>query len=322
MFGLFALTSISFSQNQKSIDEKEKKQEIVDFKISPKFLTNVYYKYILTDTTTVTRSFKTDDTVKFQRYITYFYTIEAPALPENGFITLSVSLDSLIYDYSDATKKVHYNTQDDDGVPPFNIQDFTQISCHNGLNYDMTYSPYYEVAKIDGENLIEKREYITSPETGIRDSVQRYIWLKGYSDDFLSSFADPLKNTLPMNRVAIDSSWTKPYKFFINNVLFVDTAKTTLKDFDTKTFTIVADLNNLRTDEKKILTFGINDFVQVDSATVGSGQIKLELTARGVMQSTEINTVINQALIYKNQKFNQRVETKQRYFLEKMVRFK
>lgn len=319
---LFALTYSSFSQKEKSIDEKEKKQEVLDFKIAPKFLTNVYYKYILTDTTTVSRIFKTGDTIRFQRYITYYYTIEAPAMPENGFITLSVSLDSLSYDYSDGNKKVHYYTQDDEGVPPYNLKDFTQISCPNGLNFDITYSPYFEVAKIDGENLIDRRQYISSPETGIRDSIQKFIWFKGLSDDFLSSFADPLKNILPINRVAIDSSWVKPYKFYINNVLYIDTAITTLKDFDTKTFTMIADLKNLKTEEKQILTFGIEDFVNVDSATLGKGQIKVELTARGVIQSTEINTKINQVLSYKNQKFNQIVDTKLKYFLEKMVRFK
>ncbi len=319
---LFALTYASFSQNEKSVEEKEKKQEVLDFKISPKFLTNVYYKYILTDSTNISRIFKTGDTVKFQRYITYYYTIEAPAMPENGFITLSVSLDSLIYDYTDGVKKVHYYTQDDEGVPPYNLKDFTQISCPNGLNYDMTYSPYYEVAKIDGENLIERRNYIVSPETGIRDSIQKFIWLKGLSDDFLASFADPLKNILPLNRVAVDSTWTKPYKFYVNNVLYVDTAVTKLKEFDTKTFTMVADFKNLKTDEKNILTFGIEEFVNVDSATVGQGQLKVELTARGVIQSSELNTKINQVLIYKNQKFNQVVDTKLKYYLEKMVRFK
>jgi hypothetical protein len=173
----------------------------------------------------------------------------------------------------------------------------------------MTYSPYGEVAKVEGDDLDWLRNYVTDPKAKSVDTVTKFIFLDGISKERLSYLADIKKINFPPDAIERDSVWKSPIAFQADGVNFFDTATVKISNVRGVYVDLEAKFNNVRPMNHGGLYYGVkNEILNVEQAK-GSGSFNLELSPKGTVRHSRLITTVESIVPVKNDKFTQTVTT-------------
>ncbi len=311
-FGFLLGSSLLAQDAMKSENQK------LTFMVKSIYPVNVSHVYKMTEKTKVIRRFS-DSTVKeYNRDMTVFLSLYAPSAPDNGFNTLIISVDSLIYKYSDEKNTAVFNSQDDNSRPP-KVSDYDSKGLILGKSFELTYSPYGEIAKITGEDLKEKRSLVNDPATGIKDTIRRFNWNFGLSDGHLAFIGDLQKQVLPLKRIDTSDVWPAMFNYEIEGVHFSDTVNVKMKDYNTDVYNLVATMNKVKLPKGAYSFNGFDRFINLTDGTV-SGTYTINVNPKGFIKYAEGNFESIMHLEYHGEMIEQKVTSTVSWELGKMYR--
>ena len=314
---LFLAMFLPFTGISQSSENSPEKPHEPMYKILTKFPVNVSNKYVYKENSKIQRIFSNNTTQNFDRELTYHFSLRAPsAIDKEGFQLIEVSVDSMEYKFTNKDTTFYYNDQRDDMRPP-KVDDYQIKMVPLGLNFQMTYSPYYEVAKVDGDMLIDKRNYVTEEKTAPTDEMIKATWVNGLQDESLKNLFDVIKGIPPIQKVDIDSTWTREIPSELEGSRFVDSVEFTLANFNIQSFIIKGVSKGILPKESMVRMFGLSQLIDFTNAT-GSSEYLIKIHPRGSVTQMDINQ--NYELVYQvaNDFIKQKVETKKTWILEKM----
>ncbi|MFW6276363.1 MAG: hypothetical protein ACOC2K_01665, partial [Bacteroidota bacterium] len=256
----------------------------VEYIINDRYPVNTSAKYKFTQISDVKRIFEDGAEREFSRELVYYLTIAAPSGSEDGFQELFISIDSMEYYFKEKDMEIKYDSQDEESMPPLRHKDFEFHSIPLGKNYEIFLSPYGEVAKIEGQKLLDDRLYIE--ESGLTDKLKMNYWMKGLSDLNLTYISDIAKGILPNSKVTRDTSWTSPFMTRLEGVFFRDTAITELEDVNVSDYTLVSTVNDLTPDKSPAMVYGIDELVSVTGGKA-SGTYIVNINTQGIIGNTQ-----------------------------------
>lgn len=229
----FLSPAIAFAQSSKQIDKSGAQARL--YRLNPVYRAGIAQNYVLTENTIASRLYK-DSTVKdYTRSVKTFVSIRCIESLE-GFVTVVVNIDSMIYSFTSDGITITHDTQTD--ITPKNFADLSLYLAPLNRSYNVSYNAYGEVTKVAGEQLAEIREYLN--EYGYdMDSTMRLIWDQGLGDDNLLMIGDIQKRIIPGRRIAMDSSWSHDISVFADGVLYRSPVRSTLKNFDAGNFSLI-----------------------------------------------------------------------------------
>lgn len=309
---IITLLSINFVYSQTNMrgnqEEADTSQKYPKFIIRPKYPINLAFQYMLIDNTKFEQTLSDSTKRQFERNIIYYFTFYAPGAPKDGFTTIRVSIDSLEYKLKSGNDSVYYNSQSDTILPPFNIQDFDINSVILGKNYDLIYSPYWDLGKADGGNIIEKRNYINDPVMGIEDPFRKYLWNFQLSDENLGYTVDLLKGIIPTHSIDTSMIRTVPIRFAVENLLFLaDSAKVKLITANSNKYVLKADFNHFIPLRKDVVIPGFMTFVEFNNV-LGEGSYTLTMSPQGRVDMGELNMKLELQFRDRREIINERIE--------------
>lgn len=296
----------TFSQDAK-VGEK-RAREVMKYLPIFKVPQSVYLIYKCVDSTTVERIMSDDSKISYTRYLTMYFTMSQPNAAKEGFSTVEVTVDSAKYLYTEGKKTVYFDSQDEK-VAGINYEDLKAFTVPLGKYYDMTYSPYGDVAKIEGEKLDQYFDYLKKNSSGIVDSVERCIWWEGASKSRLEHVTDVKKILLPFEPIELDSVWQTPVHFQVDGINFIDTLKAKITSVQGG-FSIYGISTDLKTDHASYRFNGLKGVVLSPGITTGTGNMTLNISSRGTIRKTELNYTMNMVVPVHSDRFTQTIKTK------------
>lgn len=280
-----------YSQNAEKGKKEDKADKGNEFKIRLKWKTplNIAFSYSMTEKTRVTRVFSDSSKIKYERDATVFFTIRGADLPKEGFQNVAVSIDSLKYVFRDPEHDIYFDSQDDNNsVPPSKFDDFLPYLAILGMQYELVYSPYSEVVKVEGDKYQEKLASIDDPSTRVKDSTLYLIWKHAPDITNLAFYSDVSKQILPTFPFDKDTSWTQNLLLKIDGVFLKDSAKFKLDDYTPNIIVIKGESQKLLESSASVLPPLIPKMLDVGNAA-GDVKYRFELDPRGLMDFIEIN---------------------------------
>jgi len=276
--------------------------------IRPKYPVNLAFHYMYTDNTKFEQTLSDSTKRQFERNIIYYFTLYSPGYPKDGFTTLRVSIDSLEYTYKSGNDSIYYNSQSDTLLPPFNLKDYDISSVILGKNFDFIYSPYWDIGKVEEGNVIEKRQFINDPVTGIDDPYRKYLWNFQLSDENLGYTVDLLKGIIPAH--SIDTNMVKivPIRIAVENLsILADSARVKLITANSNKYVLRADFNHFVPLKNEVVIPEFLTFVNFEGVT-GDGSYILNLTPQGRVDSGELNLKLNLQFRDRKEIINEKIE--------------
>ena len=317
VLGLMFLSTSLFSQD--SPKKAEKPHEPM-YKILVRFPVNVSNKYIYKESSKITRTYSNAKTQDFSRDLTYHFSLRAPsAVDKDGFQLIEVSVDSLEYKFTSKDTTIYYNDQRDDLRPP-KLDDFNNKMVPLGLNFQMTYSPYQEVAKVGGDMLVEKRNYLTDPKTAPQDELNKTTWVNGLQDESLLNIFDVVKGFPPNHKIDVDSSWDKALICEVEGSRFTDSVTFTLANFNIQSYTFKGVSKKIMPIESVVRMFGLSQIIDYTNAE-GTSEYLIKMHPRGSVNQIDANYNIELTYQVANDFIKQKVETKKTWILDKMYKW-
>jgi hypothetical protein len=314
------LISLSNVFSQEKAVENKKLKDPVTYTIKSKFPVNVQHVYTYTDSTIITRIFSDSSKQEFQRILTYYFTLREPsAIDSDGFAIVLVSVDSLEYFFKNKDTSIYYNSQADNLRPP-KSNDYLINMVPLGLDFEMTYSPYQEVAKVWSETLINKRKYVTDPATAPTDDDVRFIWNDRLNDTPLLSCFDVVKGILPNLKTSIDSVWNDEIVLDIEGATIKDSVDFKLSSFNIKNYIIEGSVKLINKTNKPSRLFDIRSLSEVVS-TRGKGDYKIKVNPHGTINELQINHDIEIKYKIQDDYLIQKINSKKHWKLNGMFRW-
>lgn len=312
LIALFIISNLQlFSQAQKGI---EKSIEIPKYLIKPRYPENLSFVYKRSSHTKV-HQVLSDSTVRsFERIMDVYFSLYSPSKPIDGFTEIRVSIDSLEYKYIVGKDTIYYNSQSDDAVPPFKLQDFDANGLLLGKEFNFNYSAYWDVGKISGMRLEQLRRFINDPIDGIDDSLRRYFWNYRLSDPYLISFVDILKNYMPNKPLDTVTIREIPFTIDVEETLYRDTAKVKLLGLINNQYVLRGELPNLKNIRPKTRIPGFAVLVDIVH-TKASGEYTLYITPQGRVDGSKGKFNIELILRDRNELIYQKIEENLSYQL-------
>ncbi len=305
--------------------EKKEKEELI-FVIKQKFPVNIVHKYYLYDSTNVHRIFADSSEHKYKYEQVFNFNEKAPSRKdEEGFFDLLVSIDSLEYKFTDSSAKkyVEYNTNWDEGVPPFSFKHFLQSLVLNGKEAYLTYSGYEEIVDISGDRYREMIWEYTNEKSKrrITDTIQKHIWVDGVDMDNMAFIADVSKDILPpTGRIAKDSSWTAVIRNRVNGIHIIDTVELKLKTYTTKKYVLEGKSLGMSLVNRRILPYKI-DMLLTPESIEGSATYEVTVSPHGAVEELKTNYDIYVTVPVKHQYYVEHIESAMTWHLLKRFRF-
>ena len=303
---LFSINSFSYSQNA-SKTESETVPEVPKYDVSFNLSQLVYHIYRFTETTKVKRVFEDSTVNEYDKTVTYWFNVFVPGpVDDNGFLLVEVKTDSMEYRLSSKELNVYYRTTDYDMDMPLNYMDFFTSYVQYGQTFNMLYSPYGDVSKIDGDQLeSEKMQYAKT-----HDEIKRNQILYSLSNDRLKFSFDVPKGVYPPFEVTKDTSWNSESEFFICNVPFSGDLNNTFKGFSNNEYHISTKMDSLTLNnpmENVILPDLDKNCVITSGVATGVMNIDLHTSGNVKYSRAKIKALLTGKV--GNFKFNQLVET-------------
>jgi hypothetical protein len=276
---ILVLTAIPlFAQNNPTGDEKV--YEPVKYLPIHRFPLSILHVYRYTDTTEVIKLLPDSTKTSYKRIITHYFTLKKVKADQDGFMTLQVSLDSMRYYLKEGRAEIYWDSQDENSGG-INMQDLKYSSVPLGHYFDMTFSPYGEIAKISGENVDWYFDYLNKYLVQLKDTVEKFIWFDGMSLKRLGQITNLKKINFTEEKIAIDSIWITPFEIQVENINFVDTIKAKISDVQNGHLKIEADTKNLKAIPGNYLFYGIKDMLLPVKKSEGVGKYYIDITPRG-----------------------------------------
>ncbi|MBI5325646.1 MAG: hypothetical protein HZB41_10340 [Ignavibacteriae bacterium] len=311
VFALFTYTNFA-DDTRKGLDNENKKEEVEKFKPKVIYHTNAYRVYKYTETTNVKRIYSDSSTKEFKRVLTYFMTITIFNKPENGFETLKIVIDSMLYKLTDADKVYEFNSQADQ-IKPVKLKDLEAMSVPLNRQFEMTYSPYGEVAKIESPDIEEVIDYIKSEDakfgTNSKDELKNLIWFDGLSDNRLKHITDLQKIVFQQVPMAKDSIWHSPFTIEIDGKDFIDTVDSKIVEYNNGNITIESKTKNLKAIPKDSYFFGVTKPAHIDSVK-GEGFYIFQINPRGIISKVDAEFTIDSECKVRFEPFKESVQSK------------
>lgn len=279
--------TLVFSQVRKGLDAKPLPPA---FTIKGSLRTKIYYSYVLTDTTKVSRVYADSSILKYERITKYFLTIIQPDNPEKGFTKIDVSVDSMHYYFNNGNERYEFTSIEGATPKVLNFEDFKAISIPMSRNFTIVYSPYGEVAKVEGEQITFDRNYITEISSKTTDSILIHNWTDWLSDFSLHHIGNIFKIIYPKLPVYKDSIWETTMDIRIENLNLTDTIEAKITGFINNTYTIEGKLKNYYVHPKKIKYYKINNLSLKTEVASIYGTFTQELTPAGVVKFVDIQS--------------------------------
>ncbi|MBE2188986.1 MAG: hypothetical protein IAE98_05910 [Candidatus Kapabacteria bacterium] len=317
LFAILILTFLIGSGKVYSQQKSSPETEPLKYSIRVNFPVNVHHTYTFTEISKITRYFSDGTSKQFNRELTYYFGLRAPNdASKDGFNQIEVSVDSLQYRFSDGDTTIFFNSQADDMRMPGN-DDYKIASIPLGMSYIVTYSPYNEIVKIEGDRLETQREYLTNPATGPSDSLVKNTWLIGLSDFALSNYFDIVKSIPPTFKAAKDTSWTTAVPVSIENTQFIDSAKFTLKQITPKNYVIEGQSTKFTPLATNARMFNIMKLLHLSDAK-GTANYTLMIHPRGTVNEFKALYKIDLTYPLLSDEFKQTIETTRHWKLDNM----
>ncbi|MCE5305316.1 MAG: hypothetical protein ABFD00_05280 [Chloroherpetonaceae bacterium] len=309
---IVALASMNFAFSQPNMkgqdEDTDTSKQYAKYIIRPKYPINLAFHYMLIDNTKFEQVLSDSTKREFERNMTYYFTFYSPGSPVDGFTKLRVSIDSLEYSFKSGNDSVYYNSQLDDQVPPFNIPDFDISSVILGKDFELLYSPYWDFGKVQGDNLIAKRNYINDPIEGIPDPIRKYQWNFQLSDDNLGFTVDLLKNLIPTHSIDTHLVRNIPFKFAVEGLSFyTDSAKVQLVTANSSKYVLSASFDHFIPLQKESVIPGFLTFVDFENVD-GKGSYTLNLTPQGRVDAGELNLDLNLQFKDRNEIIHEKIQ--------------
>ncbi len=276
-----------FSQEKAAAIDKSDK---VLYTLKSNFPVNVQNVYEYTDTSKITRTFSDSTVQKFTRILKYYFSLWAPSSPTSeNQLSVLCSVDSLEYTLIGRDTTIFFNSQADDLRPPKH-EDYQILMCPLGLEFEMIYSPYRDVAYLTGDNYKEKLYLLNDSTKSPSDSLIKFTWLDRFSKIPLLTYFDIVKGIYPAGKVFIDSTWQKGITMDVEGTSVVDSINFTLKSFNIKNFIIEGKSSNvsiLSGDSARL--FNIRTLANPQSVS-GTSSYKIKLQPKGTLDELFINS--------------------------------
>ncbi len=291
--------SLAFGlQNQEPLKgASDKKKEPPKYLLNVEHKSQTFFTFKMIENTDVTRFIEKSGTERhYSRDAVYFLTARIPESPEEGFETLEITLDSLNYTFKDGDAVFTFDSRDLSGNAA-RFRDLNMRTASIGRMFELTYSPYGEVAKISGSDLEDLKKYIKERGEGYLSPIDKFMWDRAVSFEKLSYYGDMKKIILPKEKKAIDSVWRSPISLEINGYYFHDTVQAKINDYNAGIYRISAKSTNISPDAGEYYMYDVKKLVGIDSCK-GEGTFNIDLKASGYIMRTEadydieINTTV------------------------------
>ena len=292
---------------QKTSGEAQKGPETLKFRPVHVFPKNVLNVYKYTDSSDVTRTFTDGSISNYQRTITFFFTVKQTNPTENGFATVETSIDSVRYWFKEKNAEIKWDSQDE-MAGGINLPDLKAQTVPLGKYYNMTYSPYGEVAKFEGEKLDEYFDYINKNGKGMKDTVELYLWTDGASSGRLAQITNVRKILLPQESIEIDSIWRTPFNIQFENINCYDSVDAKIVRVQNGETRIEALVKNIKAEQGNFRFYGIKDRLLNVKSSSGIGIYTLDLSPRGSIKRAEGNFDVEFVVPIKNEQFIQKIK--------------
>ncbi|PKL86322.1 MAG: hypothetical protein CVV22_03975 [Ignavibacteriae bacterium HGW-Ignavibacteriae-1] len=316
-FAILILTVLIGSESLYSQEKASPGTAPMTYTVRVNFPVNVHHSYTFTEISKITRNFSDGTTKQFDRELTYYFALRAPNdASKDGFNQVEVSVDSLEYKFSDGDTIIFFNSQADDMRMPGN-DDYKIASIPLGMTYLITYSPYNEIVKVEGDRLEAQRNYLTNPATGPRDSLVKNTWLIGLSDIVLNNYFDIVKSIPPTFKATKDTSWAKAVPVSIENSQFIDSAKFTLTQITPKNYVIEGQSQKFTPQASHVRMFDIMRLLQLSDVT-GTANYTMMLHPRGTVNEFKAVYKLDFTYPLLSEDFKQTIETTRHWKLGNM----
>lgn len=302
---LISLSSLSAQVPAKTGEKQE--TEKVKYDVSFGYKQLVYHTYRVTENTRVKRIFEDSTSNEYSKVVTHWFKVFVPnPKDENGFLVLEINSDSLDYKFDSELKKVEYASREIDKLMPINFKDFFQSYGSDSRFFSLTYSPYGDVAKIEGKDLDAERKNFSQ----IKDPVNREEVLNSISDNKLKFMFDVPKGIYPPFEASIDTSWKSEIRYFITNVPFSGEITNTFKGFANNEYRIESTMESLKLDAP-MENYYLPDLDKYGTITDGiaTGTLETDMFTGGTIKYVKAKLKAILAGKLENYKYNQIVET-------------
>lgn len=275
--------NISFAQAQKGEEEEEIMTYKVDFWLPP----TIRNHYSYNERTEVTRVYSDSSVFTYSRELTYFYNVKAPNPRNEGFTTLEITLDSMKYKFKKGEYEYSYNSQ---GSEPanFKLTDCLANVVPLGNFFTITYSPYGNVSKLEGEELEEFLQSSVIDKKDAFEPIDYFVWKDGLSNERLIHIADFKKIHYPHFEIAEDSAFISPIVFQLNHINIRDTVDMTFEDISGGYMTFGGSFSGVKYFNDKVRFEGIDNYMVDVEAVDAKGTVETILTPRGTPEETTL----------------------------------
>lgn len=284
LLGLLLMLSsqISFA------DEKKKNVRMYKFRVDRPVKSEIIYQF--TDETDITRIFSDSTSFEYKRKIDYFFSQKVFGDPNKGLLNVTYTIDSIRYFFNDGPQTIRLNTASD-----FNnasdFEDFTVVTPSLGRSFDLIYSDYGDVAKVESEDFDWLRDYINDPKNSKAiQGMRKYLWLNGIGDSRLRHIVDIPKIMMMKEKKALDSTWESPMYFETNHLEFFAKPKVRVAEYRNGKFVMDAVFDTLVANKKDYYFYNTKNLCSLQDAK-GKGSSIIYFDKRGLLDRMEMDVV-------------------------------
>ena len=315
IFLLLYMASIPLSaeDTQKGLGQGgNKKEEIVKYKPRVVYNTNAYRLYKYTEVENVRRIYSDSSTKEYKRELTYFFTLTIFDKPENGFQVVKIVIDSMLYKMTEGKNVYEFNSQAEK-IKPIKLKDLEVMSVPLNRQFDFTYSPYGEVAKIESPDIQETIDLIKEGDakygTQAKDELTNLVWFDGLSNNRLKHITDLQKIIFAQEPIAKDTIWNSPFSIQIDGKDFIDTVESKIVEYNNGSYTIDSKTKNITPISKDSYFYGVVKPAKIESAK-GDGFYIIQINPRGIISKVDAEFIIESSCKVRFEPFTEQVQSK------------
>jgi hypothetical protein len=255
------------------------------------------HNYVFSEETQIKRVHSDGSERQFKREIIYYFSQVAPKPAIDGFANVITTVDSMRYRFTEDGNIVEYHSTQPE-KPNLKFFDLLYATVPMNRTFEMTISPYGDVAKVSGEMVEWLREYTTVQGKDILAPIQKFLWLDGISDNNLRHFGDLSKGIIPNGKVKRDSIWDKNISFRMNNIDFSGLAKANVTSVREGLYTIHATADELSATPGETRLYGITEMLKLNTGK-GKTEFTVELSENEIRRMEARSTSVLNATIQK-----------------------
>lgn len=272
---LSLLTLLVLSFNISIADSKDDNSP--KYNIELNYKQGVYNVYRFTENTEVNRIYDDSSGNKYSKTYTYYITIFAPdSKKPNEFFTVDVTIDSLDYKYEAGKKVVEHFSQDTEKMLPIDFQDYLFTMLPLNTQFELTYSPYGDVAKLESTYLNNiRKDYNKIP-----NKEKRSWMLDRVSERSLKFITDIPKGLYPNFKVREDTTWSSELNLYVGDFPFRDEVTTTFEGYNNREYHLKTTFDSLNVVQGSYILNDIGKVATIESG-IATGTINTDLYTSG-----------------------------------------